>query len=136
MAAACALAGRVRDWVPIWSPTPHSMGRDGSLGALGAGGVRSRSELRLVGSAAVAGRRTRQDLGLSRTSGIHADAGAHRGGQGYREQIAALGGGRPGANDLVDDRRIVLQQRPLVEARSADRQMDDRLAIGAVLDLS
>ena len=50
--------------------------------------------------------------------------------------VAALGAGGLGADDLVDHRGVVLEQRLLGEADLADREVDDRLAVGPVLDLA
>src|SRR3954468_16911727 len=89
-----------------------------------------------VGARAVAGRGAGHDLALAGPRLVDAHAGAHAGGESDREQVPALRGGRLGANDLVDDRGVVLEQGSLVEARLADRQVHDGLAVGAVLDLA
>src|SRR5215217_321904 len=72
-------------------------------------------------------------LGLRR---VHLDAGAHGGGHHDRAQVLALGRGRLRADELLDDRLVVLEQLALVEARLAERHVDDRRAVGAVLDLA
>src|SRR3954454_4331734 len=66
--------------------------------------------------------------------GIDLDAGAHGGAERDRAQVATLGGRRLGADELVDQGGVVLEQLALVEAHLADRKMDDRGAIGAVLE--
>ena len=48
--------------------------------------------------------------------------------------VAPLGGGRLRAHDLVDQRRVVLQQLALVEALLADRDVDVRAVVRAVLE--
>src|SRR3954452_12489047 len=69
-------------------------------------------------------------------AGVDLHARVGRGGEGHRVEVAALRGGGLGADDLVDQRRVVLQQHLPVEAELADRQVHDRVAIGAVLDLA
>src|SRR4051794_38305082 len=54
---------------------------------------------------------------------IDVDAGAHRAGQGDLLDVAALGGRRLRADDLLDDRGVVLHERALVEALLADRKV-------------
>src|SRR5689334_21124190 len=67
---------------------------------------------------------------------IDVDPGAYRAGQGNSLDVAALGRGRLGADDLVDERGVVLEQLLLVEALPADRDVDVRAAVGAVLELA
>src|SRR5262249_19089127 len=81
------------------------------------------------------GPRPRHGSGAGGGTGIHGEAGAHRRARGDRNDLTALGGGGLGANDLLDPRRVVLEQVGLGEARLADRQVDDRLPVRAVLDL-
>src|SRR3954465_13637532 len=66
--------------------------------------------------------------------GIDLDAGAHGGAERDRAQVATLGGRRLGAEELVDQGGVVLEQLALVERHLADWKMDDRGAIGAVLE--
>src|SRR4051794_4788301 len=68
--------------------------------------------------------------------GVDLDARTHRRGDRDRADVAALRRRGLGPDDLVDDRGVVLQERAVVEARLADRQVDDRGAVGAVLDLA
>src|SRR4051794_331262 len=68
--------------------------------------------------------------------GVDLDARPHRRGDRDRADVAALRRRGLGADDLVDDRGVVLEQRAVLEARLADRQVDDRGAVGAVLDLA
>src|SRR6266545_5010338 len=67
--------------------------------------------------------------------GIDVNAGAHRARERDRADVPALRRGRLGADDLLDDGGVVLEQLPLVEALLPDRQMDVGAAIGAVLEL-
>src|SRR3954469_25896173 len=67
---------------------------------------------------------------------VDLDAGAHRAGQGDGLDVTALGARGLRADDLLEQRRVVLQQGLLLEARLADRQMDVRRAVRAVLDLA
>ena len=53
-----------------------------------------------------------------------------------RAQVAALGGRRLGPDQLLDHRRVVLEQALLLEVALADHQVHDRVAVGAVLDLA
>src|SRR3954453_20115920 len=73
---------------------------------------------------------------VARARGVHADARPHRGGERDGAQVAALRGRRLRAHDLVDQRRVVGEQLALAQLGLADRQVHDRLAIGAVLDLA
>src|SRR3954471_16812193 len=67
---------------------------------------------------------------------VDLDAGAHRAGQGDRLDVTALRARGLRADDLLEQRRVVLQQGLLVEARLADRQVDVGRAVRAVLDLA
>src|SRR4051794_5761878 len=67
---------------------------------------------------------------------IDLDAGTHGRGEGDRLDVAALGPRRLRADDLLQQRQVVAQQRAVVEARLADRQVDVGGAVGAVLDLA
>src|SRR5919201_516953 len=67
---------------------------------------------------------------------IDVDAWAHGARQCNRLDVGVLGGGRLRPDDLVYERRVVLEQLALVEALLADRDMDVGAAIGAVLELS
>src|SRR6266545_2532337 len=67
--------------------------------------------------------------------GIDVNAGAHRARERDRADVPALRRGRLGADDLLDDGGVVLEQLPLVEALLPDRQVDVGAAIGAVLEL-
>src|ERR687888_2015249 len=66
---------------------------------------------------------------------VDVDAGAHRARQRDRANVAALRRARLRAQDLLQQRRVVLGQPALVEALLADRDMDVRPAVGAVLEL-
>src|SRR3954454_15804245 len=68
--------------------------------------------------------------------GIHLDAGALGGGHHDRADVLALGRRRLGADQLLDDRLVVAEQLVVLERRLADRHVDDRRAVGAVLDLA
>src|SRR3954470_18724077 len=63
-------------------------------------------------------------------------AGAHGGGQRDRLDVPALRARGLGPEDLLQQRRVVLQQRLGLEARLADGQVHVRGAVGAVLDLA
>src|SRR3954463_2731501 len=65
---------------------------------------------------------------------VDLDAGTHRGAERDRPQVAALGGRRLGADELVDQRGVVLGQLALLERHLSDRKVDYRVAICAVLD--
>jgi hypothetical protein len=67
---------------------------------------------------------------------VDLDARPHGAGKRHRADVAALGGRRLGPDDLVDDRRVVLQQQALVEVLLSDHQVHDRGAVGAVLHLA
>src|ERR1700750_178368 len=67
---------------------------------------------------------------------VDLDARPHRGGERDRADVPALRGRRPRTDDLVEDGRVVLGQRAVLEAGLADGQVDDRGAVGAVLDLA
>src|SRR3954447_10276278 len=67
---------------------------------------------------------------------VDLDAGAHRAGQRDRLEVTALRARGLRADDLLEQRRVVLQQGLLVEARLADRQVDVCRAVRAVLDLA
>src|ERR1700722_17510259 len=76
-----------------------------------------------VTSVALRGRRAlfvEEAAGLAR---VDRDAGAHRGGERDLPQVTALGGGRLEPDDLVDRRRVVLEQRLLVEGGLADDEV-------------
>src|SRR5438067_7719856 len=60
---------------------------------------------------------------------VDLDPGAHGCCECDRADVAALGGGRLGTNQLVDHGCIVLQQATIVEVTLADHQVDDRVAI-------
>src|SRR5579884_3495411 len=61
---------------------------------------------------------------------------AHRRGQRDLPDVAPLRRRWLRAHDLVDDRGVVLQQIALAEALLADRDVDVRAAVGAVLELA
>src|SRR5205823_11036796 len=65
---------------------------------------------------------------------IDVDTGAHRGRERDLPDVAALRRRRLRAHDLVDDGGVVLHELPRVEALLADRQVDVRAAVGAVLE--
>src|SRR3954453_22454238 len=67
---------------------------------------------------------------------VDLDAGAHGAGERDRLDVAALRARRLRTDDLVEQRGVVLQQRLLLEARLADREMDVGRAVRAVLDLA
>src|SRR5919106_513895 len=73
---------------------------------------------------------------LARQGRIDVDARPHRAGQRDRAEVTPLRGGGPRAHDLLDDGRVVLEQRALVEALAPDHQVDVRAAVGAVLELA
>src|SRR3954468_22893858 len=65
---------------------------------------------------------------------VDLDAGTHRGAERDRPQVAPLGRRRLRADELVDQGGVVLEQLALVERHLADRKVDDRGAIVAVLE--
>src|SRR3954454_17005983 len=67
---------------------------------------------------------------------VDVDPWPHRRGERDLLDVAALRGRRLRPDDLVQERRVVLDQLPLVEALLADREMDVRAAVGAVLELA
>src|SRR5919198_2836125 len=67
---------------------------------------------------------------------VDVDAGAHRARQRDAANVAALRRARLGAEDLLQERRVVLGEPALVEALLADRDVDVRAAVGAVLELA
>src|SRR5690348_3736411 len=64
------------------------------------------------------------------------DAGAHRGRECNAVDVAALRGSRLRADDLVEQRRVVLGELTLVEALLPQRDVDIRATVGAVLQLA
>src|SRR5918998_649164 len=83
-------------------------------------GVSGRNALRKSGYSG----RLLHDVARARRVDLHART--HRGRQRDRVQIPSLRGGGLGSHDLVDQRRVVLEQNLLVEADLADRQVRDR----------
>src|SRR4051794_17943702 len=67
---------------------------------------------------------------------VHLDAGPHRRRDGDRPQVLALGRARLGADELLDDGLVVLEQLALLERGLAERHVHDRGAVRAVLDLA
>src|SRR5207302_9675572 len=67
---------------------------------------------------------------------VDVDAGAHRARQRDGSNVAALRRARLGPEDLLQQRRVVLGEPALVEALLADRDVDVRAAVGAVLELA
>src|ERR687895_196371 len=67
---------------------------------------------------------------------VDLDAGTHRRGDDDRAQVTALRRGRLGADQLLDDRLVVLEQVLVRERGLADGHVDDRRPVGAVLDLA
>src|SRR5436190_3412153 len=72
----------------------------------------------------------------SRLRRVDVDPGAHCAGQCNRLDVAPFRGRGLRAHDLVDQRRVVLDQLTFVEARLADRYVDVGPAVGAVLELA
>src|SRR5579884_2409491 len=68
--------------------------------------------------------------------GVDLHARTHGGGHRHRTDVAALGRRRLGPDQLIDHRRVVLQKLAAVEVSLADDQVDDGVAVGAVLDLA
>src|SRR3954468_17869896 len=106
---------------------PHAGRRRRSQDGLGC-----RVELRGDGRALT----TLQSEDVAGTGRVDLDARAHRRGDGDRAQVTTLRGRGLRADELLDDGRVVLQQLTLVERGLADVQVDDRGAVGAVLDLA
>src|SRR5919197_1109254 len=67
---------------------------------------------------------------------VDGNARAHRARKRDRADVTAFRGGGLCPDDLLDDRRVVLQQLTLVEALLPDRQVDIRAPVGAVLELA
>src|SRR4051794_33589244 len=63
---------------------------------------------------------------VPRAGRVDLDAWTHGRAERDRPQVAALGGRRLRADELVDQRGVVLEQLALVERHLADRKMDDR----------
>src|ERR1700733_316080 len=70
------------------------------------------------------------------TARIDFHARSHRRGERDGVQVAPLGRRRLGPDQLFDHRGVVLEQHLLLEAALADDEVDDRVAVGAVLDLA
>src|SRR3954462_14042569 len=86
-----------------------------------------------------AGLRRRGSLRLNKIAGargIDLDPRALGRGQHDRADVPALGRGRLGADQLLDDGLVVLEQLLVAERGLADGHVDDRRAVGAVLDLA
>src|SRR4029453_13962259 len=101
------------------TPTPRRTAQRRSCG------LPSRSGLRGGGRDQVAG-----------GPGVDLDAGAHRGGDGDALDVAALGRGRLGAEDLVQHGLVVLDQGPAVERGLAQDQVQVAVPVDPVLDLA
>src|ERR671919_89779 len=84
------------------------------------------------------GNRRLLELGgdVARAGGVDAHAGPHRARQRDRADVAALGGGRLRADDLLHDGGVVLEQRALLEALPPDRQVHVGAAVSPVLELA
>src|SRR5439155_16329760 len=67
---------------------------------------------------------------------VDVDSGAHRARERDLLDVAPLGGRRLRPDDLVDHGGVVLDERALLEAPLADRDVDVRAAVGAVLELA
>src|SRR4051794_31191598 len=67
---------------------------------------------------------------------IDVDPGAHRARQGNSLDVAPFRPRGLRAHDLVEQRGVVLEQLALLEALLADRDVDVRAAVGAVLELA
>src|SRR5689334_15763022 len=81
----------------------------------------------------------RSSLLLNKIAGLRRvdlDPGAHGRGHRDRPDVLALGRGRLGADQLLDHGLVVLEQVLVGEGRLADGHVDDRGAVGAVLDLA
>src|SRR5215472_13276537 len=72
----------------------------------------------------------------TRNGRVDVNARAHRGGDGDLLDVAPLRGGGLRPDDLLDQRGVVLHKLTLVEAALADRDVDVRAAVGAVLELA
>src|SRR4051794_8177033 len=83
--------------------------------------------------------RGRGSLRLNKILGarwVDLDPGAHGRGEHDGADVLALGRGRLGADQLLDDGLVVVEQVLVREGRLADRHVHDRRAVGAVLDLA
>src|ERR687888_592605 len=67
---------------------------------------------------------------------VDVDPGIHRARQRDRANVATLRRARLGADDLLQEGCVVLGEQALVEALLADRDVDVRAAVGAVLELA
>src|SRR5207247_7757820 len=67
----------------------------------------------------------------ARLRGIDVNSWPHRTRERDLPDVAALRRGGLRAHDLVDERRVVLNQLPLLKALLADRHVDVRAAVGA-----
>src|SRR6185503_508766 len=67
---------------------------------------------------------------------IDVDPGAHRGRDRDLPDVPALRRRGPRPDDLLDEGGVVLDERALAEALLADREVDVRAAVGAVLELA
>src|SRR5947209_2331171 len=73
---------------------------------------------------------------VARPRRVDAHAGPERRRERDRAQVAALRGGGLSADELLDQRGVVLEQRAGIELGLANRHVNDRLTVGAVLDLA
>src|SRR4051812_19925198 len=83
--------------------------------------------------------RGRSSLLLNKISGatrVDLDAGTHRRRHHDGADVLALGRGRLGTDQLLDHGLVVRQQVVVRERRLADGHVDDRRAVGPVLDLA
>src|SRR5438270_241471 len=68
--------------------------------------------------------------------GIDLHARAHRRRERDRPDVAALGSGRLGSNQLVHHRGVVLEQATTLEVALANHEVHDRVPVSSVLDLA
>src|SRR5215203_6047299 len=72
----------------------------------------------------------------ARARGVDLDARGHRAREGDPLDVAALRRGRLRPDDLLDERRVVLDELALAEALLADRDVHVRASVGPVLELA
>src|SRR5450756_231636 len=123
----------IRDSLPVIRRAPAVFGSVGRYRAMSNGAVRTLPPARGCGQEPA--RPLRQCLLLDQVPNagrIDLDPGAHRGADGDRLDVLALRRRRLGAQDLVEDGTVVLNELDGVEGHPSDTHVRDTELVGAV----